>query len=139
MLPRIARKEAHLKAQDRSRIPARRCGGRGASRVTILIWLLLLAGGGYAAAKLLPPYWTYLSLVDPVKEAAMTAAQDEAKARATLLAKAKELGLDLDEDAVECRRDEGGQVVRLSWSVPVEMPRYRHTLRFSIEKRSLAP
>jgi hypothetical protein len=116
-----------------------RRGGRGATRFGILIGLLLLAGVAYAAAKYVPPYWTYLSLMDPVKEAAMQAARDEAKARVSLLAQANALGLDLEEDAVECTKDETSEIVRLTWSVPVDLPKYRHTLRFSIEKRSPLP
>ncbi|HTU01756.1 MAG TPA: hypothetical protein VMG58_08060 [Candidatus Sulfotelmatobacter sp.] len=111
----------------------------GASRLGILVGLVLLAAGAYVLVELVPPYWTYLSLMDPVKEAAMVATRDEAKARESLLAKAREAGLNLEDDAVECRRDENSAIVRLSWSVPVDIPGYRRTLNFSIEKRSPLP
>ncbi|MFB3817816.1 MAG: hypothetical protein ACE147_09155 [Candidatus Methylomirabilales bacterium] len=126
----------------RSGTPGRRCprGGRGASRFGVLVFLLILGGLAYLASLYIPPYWTYLSMQDPVKEAAMSAGRGgEAKARAELLARARDLGLALEEEAVEFVQDGPEQVVRVDWAVPIELPRYVHTLRFHIEKRSPLP
>jgi hypothetical protein len=105
------------------------------------VFLAIVVAAGYLAMAFVPPYWTYLSMMDPVKEAASRAARadGEERAREALLAQAKGLGLTLDEDAVQFSRQEAEQVVTVSWDVPVELPRYRHTLHFRIEKRSLVP
>jgi hypothetical protein len=86
-----------------------------------------------------PPYWTYLSMQDPVKEAALvavTARDGETAARADLLRKARDLGLRLDEAAIEFLRDGQELVVRVSWVAPVQLPRYRYDLRFHVEQRA---
>ena len=56
------------------RFQNRRQAPPGLSRLGTLIWLLLLAGGVYLGVKFVPPYWDYLSMLEPVKEAAMAAA-----------------------------------------------------------------
>lgn len=126
----------------RSGTPGRCCprSGRGASRFGVLVFLAILAAAGYLASLYIPPYWTYLSMHDPVKEAAMNAGRGgEAKARAELVARARDLGLLLEEEAVEFVQEGPEQVVRVDWAVPIELPRYLHTLRFHIEKRSPLP
>lgn len=119
----------------------RQACARGAVRPGVVVFLLIVIVVGYLAVAFVPPYWTYFSMLDPVKEAALTAASPagEEAARARLLSQASQAGLALDEDAVEFVRLEAEQVVRVRWSVPVELPRYRYTLRFNIERRSLLP
>jgi hypothetical protein len=114
---------------------------RGAVRPGFVVFLLIVIVVGYLAVVFVPAYWTYFSMLDPVKEAAIMAASPagEEAARARLLREARQAGLALDEDAVEFVRLEAEQVVRVRWSVPVELPRYRYTLRFNIERRSLLP
>lgn len=119
--------------------PGRPGGGRGAVRLGFLLFLLLLVGGFYLATLYGPAYWTYLSMFDPVQEAANTAASrsgGEEKARRQLLERARAEGLELDEEAVQIVREEVEVVVRVSWTVPINLPRYPQTLHFSIEKRS---
>ncbi len=120
---------------------AKRRGG-GRIRPGVVIFLLVVAAGVYLAAKFIPPYWAYLSLMDPVKEAALTAAMrqdNEDRARAQILAAAKEQGLNLAEDNVEFTRGPDGTTVRVSWVAPVELPRYRYDLHFSIEQTAHLP
>ena len=122
----------------------RRSSGRapGAIRPGALLFILLLAGLVYLAAKFGPPYWTYLSMHDPVKEAVMTAALRggaEDKARATLIRQAQEQGLNLTEDSIEFFREGPMLVIRVGWEAPVDLPRYRYTLRFRIEQRTPLP
>jgi hypothetical protein len=114
---------------------------RGAVRYGVVAFLLTVVVIGYLAAAFIPPYWTYFSMMDPVKEAALAAAhpRGEEPARERLLIQAREAGLTLDEEAVQFSREEAEQVVSLRWSVPVELPRYRYTLRFHIERRAFLP
>jgi hypothetical protein len=107
-----------------------------------LVFLLLAAAGIFLAAKLVPPYVTYWSMRNPVKEAAMAAVRrgaGPAKARADLLEKAKEQGLRLGDDDIEIEQVGSSMVVRVAWETPVEFPRYRHTLRFRLEEREPLP
>ncbi len=120
---------------------AKRWGG-GRVRLGVLLFLLVVGTGAYVATKLIPPYWTYLSLMDPVKEAALSVGMrqgGEEQARAQLLAAAKEQGLELAADDVEFTRGPEGMTVRVSWVAPVELPRYRYDLHFSIEQTAHLP
>jgi len=109
------------------------------TRLGMLIGLLVLVGGIYLGAKFIPPYWAYLSMLDPVKEAAMAAAArggDEERVRTSLILKAKQFGFDLPEEGVEFVREGNFVVVRVAWEIPVDLPRYRHTLRFHVESQA---
>jgi hypothetical protein len=122
----------------------RRCKGlraRGFVRLKFLLILLILAGLGYVGNTLVPVYWSYLSMQEPVKEAAMAASRrgKEAEVRAELIARAKGVGVVLDEENVEIDQEGNLVVVRVAWEVPVDMPLFRRTLRFRIEKSALAP
>jgi len=114
---------------------------RGFVRLKFLVTLLVLAATGYVGAKLVPVYWNYLSMQDPVKETAMAASRrgKEDEARADLIARAKSLGVTLEEENVEIDRDGNFVTARVAWEVPVDMPLYRRTLRFRIEKRVPVP
>jgi hypothetical protein len=113
----------------------------GSARVKILVTLLILAGLGYVGSKLIPVYWSYLSMQDPVKEAAMAASRpgQEAEARANLIVRAKSVGVTLEEENVEIDRDGNFVLVRVTWEVPVDLRVYRRTLRFRIENKALTP
>jgi hypothetical protein len=102
-----------------------------------LLFVLVVAAGAYLAIKFIVPYWNYLSMQDPVKEAAMAAVTQagEASARAELLRRARDRGLTLDDDDVEFIREGSMLVVRVAWVTPVELPRFRYDLHFRIEQR----
>ena len=119
----------------------RTTGAPGVTRLGFLVTLLVLAGIGFAGSKVVPIYWNYLAMQDPVKEAAMAAARPgrEAQVRVELIARAKRLGVDLAEDAVEFGQDGNQVVVRVAWEVPLDLVLYRRTLRFRVEKWALAP
>lgn len=111
--------------------------GLGRVRLGALLFILVVVAGIYLGVKFIPPYWTYLSMKDPVKEAAMAilSATDEKTARADLIRRAKQQGLTLEDDNVDIARDANMLVVRVTWVEPVELPRYRYDLRFLVEER----
>jgi hypothetical protein len=114
----------------------------GMTRLGTLVALLVLASGIYLGAKFIPPYWAYLSMLDPVKEAAMSVTargSDDERIRTNLIAKAKQLDVELDEENVEIVRNGNVVLVRVAWEVPIDLPRYRHTLRFQVESKAIAP
>ena len=123
------------------RTGTRTTGTPGLTRLGFLVTLAILAGIGFAGNKVIPIYWDYLSMQDPVKEAAMAAARPgrEAQVRAELIARAKRLGVDLAEDAVEFGQEGNQVMVRVAWEVPLDLVLYRRTLRFRVEKWALAP
>ncbi len=116
----------------------RRLDGRAPGRIRLgaLIFLLLLASGVYLTTKYVPPYWTYLSMQDPVREAAMGALMPggEERARDELIRRAKEQGLKLTQDNIVFTREGPLLVLRVTWVEPVDLPRTRHNLRFRIEQ-----
>lgn len=110
----------------------------GKIRPGALLFILVVVAGIYVAILFIPPYWTYLSMQDPVRDAALTAitARDgEATARADLLRKSRDLGLRLEDENIEIAREGQELVVRVTWVEPVDLPRYRHNLHFLIEQR----
>jgi hypothetical protein len=111
------------------------------SRLGILLTLAILAGAGYVGSKLIPPYWTYLPMHEHVKEAAMAAGRRgrEAEARAELIARAKSIGLTLEDENVEIGQEGNLVMVRVRWTVPLDLRLYRTTLRFEVEKGAPAP
>ncbi len=113
----------------------------GLVRPKVLVVLLVLVGLGLAASKLIPPYWDYLSLQDPVKEAAIAYARHgkEAEVRTELMARARQVGVALDEERVDIGQEGSLIVVRIAWEVSLELPLYRRTLHFRIEKTVPAP
>jgi hypothetical protein len=120
----------------------RRRDPSGLVSLKVLVVLLVLAGLGYVGTKLIPPYWEYLSLQDPVKEAAIVYARQgkEAEVRAELITRARQIGIALDEERVEIGQEGNQIVVRVAWEVPLDIPLlYRRSLRFRIEKGVPAP
>jgi len=120
--------------------PRRRGMDRSApGKITLgaLLFILVLIVGIYLAVKFVPPYWTYLSMQDPVKEAALTLATraDEAKVRADLLRQARDQGLAIDDNNIDIDRDGVMVVVRIAWVASVDLPGYRYTIPFRIEAR----
>lgn len=119
----------------------RTAGTPGMTRLGFLVTVVVLAGVGFAGSKVIPIYWDYLSMQNPVKEAAMaiTRPGKEDEVRAELIARAKSLGVDLAEDAVEFDRKGDQVMVRVAWQVPLDLVLYRRTLQFRIEQWALAP
>src|SRR5574341_1105369 len=116
------------------------CGGK--IRLGVVVFLALVASAGYLGTKFIPPYWAYLSMYDPVKEAAMAAAvrrQDDVKVRASLIERAREEGIALTDEDIEFTRNGTVLALRVSWVVPVDLPRYRYDLRFQIVETALLP
>jgi hypothetical protein len=111
--------------------------GVGRVRLGALLFILVVVAGIYLAIKFIPPYWTYLSMKDPVKEAAMAilSATDEKSVRADLIRRAKQQGLAIDDENIEITREGTMLVIRVTWVEPVELPRYRYDLRFLVEER----
>ncbi len=110
----------------------------GRIRLGALLFLLVVVALGYLATKLGPPYWTYLNMVDPVKNAAMTmvtSRTSDERIRSELIRHAKENDLSLDSDNIDISHDGALLTVRVAWVAPVELPYYRYDLRFQIEER----
>jgi hypothetical protein len=123
-----------------------RHGGKGSSsrgfiRFKVLLTLAVVAGLVYCGIKLGPPYWNYLSMYDPVKEAAMAVSRrtPEAEVRAGLIARARATDVALEDEDIEILQRGNFLVVRVSWEVPLDVPMYRRTLRFEIEQAVPAP
>ncbi len=122
-----------------SRPQGRHRSGRapGKIRLGVLLFILVVVAGIYVVILYIPPYWTYLSMQDPVKEAAVTAVtarNGEAVAREDLLRKARELGLRLEDENIEITRVGQELVIRVTWVESVDLLRYRHDLHFLIEQ-----
>jgi hypothetical protein len=103
-----------------------------------LLCTLVLILGVYLALKFVPPYWTYLSMQDPVKEAALALVRpgaDEAKVRANLISRAADQGLAITDDSILIDQEGPLLVVRLTWTASVDLPGVRYRIPFRIESR----
>lgn len=102
-----------------------------------LVFILVLVVGFYLGTMFIPPYWSYLSMKDPVKEAAMLAASgaSETTVRGNIMRRAKEQDLTLTEENIDIEREDGTLVVRVAWVARVELPRKPYDLSFRIEER----
>ena len=108
----------------------------------LLFFLAVLVAGIFLATKFIPPYWGYLSLQDPVKEAAMTAvsrAGGEEAARKELIRRAAEQGVSLGEENIQFIRDGSMLILLVRWSETVSLPGYQVRIPFQIEHRVPAP
>jgi hypothetical protein len=108
----------------------------------LLLFLAVLVVGIVLAIKFIPPYWDYLSLQDPVKEAAMTAVSrtgGEDAARADLIRRAAEQGVRLGEENIQFIRDGSMLILLVRWTETVDLPGYKVRIPFQIEQRVPAP
>ena len=110
----------------------------GKIRLGALLFILVVGLAVYLAIILIPPYWTYLSMQDPVRDAAVTAVtawDGETTARAEILRKARDMGLHLEDENIEIVHEGQELVIRVSWVEPVDLPRYHYDIRFRVEQR----
>jgi len=108
----------------------------------LLLFLAVVVVGFVVAIKFIPPYWTYLSLQDPVKEAALAAVSrsgGEEAARQELIRRAADHGITLGEENIAFVRDGAMLILRVRWSETVELPGYRVRIPFQIEQSVPAP
>jgi hypothetical protein len=76
---------------------------------------------------------------DPIKDLAYHVGQwGEERVRREIIVRAKERDLELTEEQVEIRLDNNQAMVRVTWEVSVDHLRYRHVLKFEIEKSAPA-
>jgi cadmium resistance protein CadD (predicted permease) len=111
----------------------------GRIRLGAVLLVLVAVAAVYLAIKFVPPYWTYLGMLDPVKEAAMAMVSEhnvsEASVRAELIRRAKTQDLTLENDDIDIAQDGTMLVVQVTWVTPVELLRHRYDLHFQIEER----
>jgi hypothetical protein len=106
----------------------------------VLVFLMVVGSGWYLCTKFIPPYWSYLSLQDPVKEALIVAVRgNEDTARNSIIQRGREAGVALTDEDIEFFRNGPMLKVRVRWTVPVELPRYRYNLQFNIEHTTPLP
>jgi hypothetical protein len=112
---------------------------RGASgRIGIggLLFLLIVAGGVYVAATVIPPYWAYYSFKEDVASLAkmtdVTLSED--KIQKDLAIRARELGVPLREGDFYVQRHGFGKVeIAANWEVQLEfIGGYKRTLQFEV-------
>lgn len=106
----------------------------------MVVFLVVVGSLWYFGSKFIPPYWDYLSLQDPVKEALVVAVRgNEAAARENIIRRAHELELELTDENIQFFRIGPIMKVRVAWEVLVDLPRYRYHLQFDIEHTTPLP
>jgi hypothetical protein len=106
----------------------------------VVVFLVVVGAVWYVGTKFIPPYWDYLSLQDPVKDSLLVANRtSETAARGGIIKRAHELGLELTDENIEFIRNGPILKVRVTWEVPVDLPRYRYNLHFAIEHTTPLP
>jgi hypothetical protein len=103
----------------------------GQGKIGCLIWVLAFAIGAMVAYKMIPVKVKSAELYDFMVDQAKWAGNATSDAlEKSILHKAKELGLPLNEESVQVRKDRERVRMEATYTVPVEFPGYTYHWRF---------
>jgi uncharacterized protein HemX len=111
-----------------------RSSGKGT--VGCLFGLLIVAALGYLGYKFLPHYMSHFELKDALNEIAVYRAagtkgsSEKQTIQEEVVAKAKELGIQLKREDVKVRQEEEKVYITVKYTVPVDLPNQVYNLNF---------
>ena len=109
-----------------------RSSGKG--NVGCLFGLLIVAALGYLGYKFLPHYVSHFELKDALNEIAVYRAARSGSEKQTIqeevIAKAKELGIQLKREDIKVRQEEEKVYITVKYTVPVDLPNQVYELNF---------
>lgn len=105
---------------------------RGEGQFGCLVGLVLLLIAGLIAYKMIPVKVKAAEMRDVVQDEAKSAGtHNDKQIRQTILHKANSLGLPIDTENIEIRREAGEIKVEVNYTVPVEFPGYTYQWDFN--------
>jgi len=117
-----------------------RYGESGGSRVTVLIYILIVVAAFYFASKVVPPYWAYNTMDDEVvQQLQMASINQEDVILDDLYNKAQELDIPVNKDDIIITRLPDGHInIKMNWSVTVDFGRgYKRVYDFEINDTNM--
>lgn len=114
--------------------PTRSAKSSGKGNLGCLFSLLVIVALGYLGYKFIPHYMAHYQLKDAINEIAIYRAAGAGSEKRTIqeevLAKAKELGIQLEREDIKVRQVEEKVYITVSYSVPVNLPNHVYRLDF---------
>jgi uncharacterized protein HemX len=114
--------------------PAKLLRSSGKGNVGCLFGLLIVAALGYLGYKFLPHYMSHFELKDALNEIAVYRAARGGSEKQTIqeevIAKAKELGIQLKREDIKVRQEEEKVYITVKYTVPVDLPNQVYNLNF---------
>jgi hypothetical protein len=108
----------------------------GKGNLGCLFSLLIVVALGYLGYKFVPHYTSHFQLKDAVNEiavyraAGVGAGSEKQTIQDQVLAKAKELGIELKREDIKVRREEEKVYITVKYTVPVDLPNQVYDLNF---------
>ncbi len=111
----------------------RSSGGKG--NLGCLFSLLIVVALGYLGYKFVPHYMSHFELKDALNEiavyrAAGTRGSEKQTIQEEVIAKAKELGIQLKREDIKVRQEEEKVYITVKYTVPVDLPNQVYNLNF---------
>ena len=116
--------------------PARLLRSAGKGNLGCLFGLFIVAAMGYLGYKFLPHYMSHFELKDALNEIAVYRAagtklgSEQQTIQEEVIAKAKELGIQLKREDVKVRQEEQKVYITVKYTVPVDLPNQVYSLNF---------
>jgi len=115
--------------------PAKLPRSSGKGNLGCLFGLLIVAALGYLGYKFVPHYVSHFELKDALNEiavyrAAGTRGSEKQTIQEEVIAKAKELGIQLKREDIKVKQDEEKVYITVTYTVPVELPNQVYNLNF---------
>ena len=116
--------------------PAKSLHSSGKGSLGCLFTLLVFAALGYLGYKFVPPYVSHFQLKDALNEIAVYRAAgtrggtEKQTTQEEVIAKAKELGIQLKREDIKVRQEEEKVYITVKYTVPVDLPNQVYNLNF---------
>lgn len=111
-------------------------GSSGKGNLGCLFSLLILVVVGYLGYKFVPHYMSHFELKDALNEIAVYrvaragSGSEKQTIQEEVIAKAKELGIQLKRENIKVRQEEEKIYITVKYTVPVELPNQVYDLQF---------
>ena len=109
-------------------------GSSGKGNLGCLFSLLIVVALGYLGYKFVPHYVSHFQLKDALNEIAVYRAAKGGSEKQTIqeevIAKAKEMGIQLKREDVKVRQEEEKVYITVKYTVPVDLPNQTYNLNF---------
>jgi hypothetical protein len=115
---------------------ARLLRSSGKGNLGCLFGLLIVGALGYLGYKFLPHYMSHFELKDALNEIAVYRAagtrggSEKQTIQEEVIAKAKELGIQLKREDIKVRQEEEKVTITVKYTVPVDLPNQVYNLKF---------
>jgi hypothetical protein len=110
-------------------------GQRGGSKLNLLLTVVILGSAGFAAFKIIPPYFANYQFQDSIESESRFALtgypkRNQDDIQNEVFKKAQDLGLPVKHDDIHVVMDTSTCSISLDYTVPIDLSVYQFTLQF---------